>query len=92
MTERWQTISDLVDVMNTFPEDSENYAKIGKAVELMKTLVPKKPIVRKNAYGWKFYKCPQCGRELYADTGYKGAEKEMFCDACGQAVRWEGVK
>lgn len=41
-------------------------------------------VVRTNSYGTKFYFCPNCDRQFY--DFYK---KPVYCDQCGQAVKWE---
>lgn len=60
------------------------------ALALLKTQEPKPPLVTENAYGWKFYHCPSCGREFYGDRLHGRMDKMAFCDKCGQAVKWNG--
>lgn len=57
--------------------------------ELEKAQEPKPPIITENAYGWKFYHCPKCGREFYGDRLHGRMNKTAFCDKCGQAVKWD---
>lgn len=52
-------------------------------------LEPKPPIVKANAYGWKFFYCPSCGREFYTNRAQSVVNKANYCDQCGQAVKWE---
>lgn len=61
------------------------------ALALLKAQEPKPPIITENAYGWKFYHCPSCGREFYGDRLHCRMNKTAFCDKCGQAVRWDGL-
>lgn len=60
------------------------------ALELLKAQEPKPPIVKENAYGWKFFYCPSCGREFNANRKHGCVNAENFCDKCGQAVKWDG--
>lgn len=59
------------------------------ALELLKVQEPKPPIVKENAYGWKFFYCPSCGREFNANRKHGCVNAENFCDKCGQAVKWD---
>ena len=59
---------------------------IQDAIALLKAQEPKPPVVKENSYGWKFYYCPSCGKEFYQNN------KFSFCEKCGEAVKWEGVK
>lgn len=61
---------------------------IRDALALLKAQEPKPPIITENAYGWKFYHCPSCGREFYGDRLHGRMNKTAFCDKCGQAVKW----
>lgn len=61
-----------------------------KAHDMLKKQEPKHPLVTENAYGWKFYHCPSCGREFYGDRLHGRMNKMTFCDKCGQAVKWDG--
>ena len=58
------------------------------AISLLKAQEPKPPIVKENAYGWKFFYCPSCGREFNANRKHGRVNEENFCDKCGQAVKW----
>lgn len=60
------------------------------ALALLKAQEPKPPIITENAYGWKFYHCPSCGREFYGDRLHGRMNNAAFCDKCGQAVKWDG--
>ena len=60
------------------------------ALSMLKAQEPKPPLVTENAYGWKFYHCPSCGREFYGDRLPGRMDKTTFCDKCGQAVKWDG--
>lgn len=60
------------------------------ALTLLKEQEPKPPIITENAYGWKFYHCPSCGREFYTDRLHGRVNAMKFCDECGQAVKWDG--
>lgn len=55
------------------------------ALELLKLQEPKPVKITKNAYNYEFYYCPNCDRSFY-DTYYK---RPLFCDKCGQAVKWD---
>lgn len=59
------------------------------ALALLKEQEPKPPVIKENAYGWKFFYCPSCGREFYADRKHGCVNEVKFCDKCGQAVKWE---
>lgn len=39
-------------------------------------------IVKRNANGWRFYYCPNCGEQFVS----KG--KSEFCPFCGKVVNW----
>lgn len=62
------------------PEDVDDLEKA--AWDVLKLLESKPPVVKENAYGWKFHYCPGCGREFAYPVDY--------CDKCGQAVKWDG--
>ena len=53
-----------------------------KILALLKIQEPQSPVITENAYGWKFYHCPGCGREFVTPVD--------FCDKCGKAVKWDG--
>lgn len=54
------------------------------ALELLKEQEPKAVKIKKNAYNHEFYYCPRC------DRGFEDFfRKPMFCDKCGQAVKWD---
>ena len=58
---------------------------IEDAIELLKEQEPKVVKIKKNAYNHEFYYCPRC------DRGFEDFfRKPMFCDKCGQAVKWDG--
>ena len=57
------------------------------ALELLKLQEPKPVKIIKNAYNHEFYYCPNCDRG-FVDTYYK---RPLFCDECGQAVKWDGI-
>jgi len=53
-------------------------------LELLKEQEPKAVKIKKNAYNHEFYYCPRC------DRGFEDFfRKPMFCDKCGQAVKWD---
>ena len=70
------------------PDGIENKSLLCDALELLKAQEPKPPIVKENAYGWKFFYCPSCGREFNANRKHGRVNEENFCDKCGQAVKW----
>ena len=67
----------------------DHYEIVGAAIDLLKAQEPKPPIVKENAYGWKFFYCPSCGREFNANRKHGRVNEENFCDKCGQAVKWD---
>ena len=67
----------------------DHYEIVGAAIDLLKAQEPKPPIVKENAYGWKFFYCPSCGREFNANRKHGRMNEENFCDKCGQAVKWD---
>lgn len=54
------------------------------AAELLKEQEPQAVKIEKNAYNHEFYYCPRCDRGFEAFF-----RKPMFCDKCGQAVKWD---
>lgn len=68
---------DLMDVRLS-KEDAE------KILEMMKEREPKPVKITRNAYDYKFYHCPNCGRDFYDFYA-----KPYFCEKCGQAVKWD---
>ena len=42
---------------------------------MLKKQEPKPPVIKENAYGWKFHYCPCCRREFVRPVDY--------CDKCG---------
>ena len=71
------------------PYPACEYKLMQDALELLKAQEPKPPIVKENAYGWKFFYCPSCGREFNANRKHGRVNVENFCDKCGQAVKWD---
>ena len=65
---------------STIEAENKNMA-IDMAIAALEAQEPKSILVKKNAYGWPFWKCPKCGREFVTPV--------HFCDKCGQAVKWE---
>ena len=68
----------------------EEMQSLNDAIVLLKAQEPKPPVITENAYGWKFYHCPKCGREFYTDRLHGRVNAVKFCDKCGQAVKWDG--
>ena len=54
------------------------------ALELLKEQEPKPVKFSENAYGYKIYYCPKCGRWFEFPSN-----KSKYCDQCGQAVKWD---
>lgn len=54
------------------------------ALELLKEQKPKPVKFSENAYGYKTYYCPKCGRWFEFQFN-----KSKYCDQCGQAVKWK---
>jgi len=65
------------------------YATIsGETVrEVLEVLTDRKPIVTKNEYGKKFYKCANCGENF--DMDFDRPRKVKVCRHCGQGVKWD---
>lgn len=57
---------------------------IRDARALLKEQEPKPVKIVKNAYDYEFYYCPNCDRQFY--DFYK---KPVYCDRCGQEVKWK---
>ena len=56
------------------------YDMMRDAIELLEV---KDVEIKTNAYSWKFYYCPTCGKDFY------GFDKRVrFCNQCGQGIRW----
>ena len=92
MTDRGKVIRGLEEFKADLKPFSGNHAdwqKVDDALELLKAKEPKPPIVKENAYGWKFFYCPSCGREFNANRKHGRVNEENFCDKCGQAVKWD---
>lgn len=83
MTECKQVIAELLYLKHDCLEGSSTDQTLDKAIALLKAQEPKPPIIKENAYGWKFYYCPSCEKSFYQNN------KFSFCDKCGQAVKWE---
>ena len=58
--------------------------KMDDIVELLKEQKPKPVKFSENAYGYKTYYCPKCGRWFEFQFN-----KSKYCDQCGQAVKWD---
>ena len=97
MTDRDKVISHLA-IIRTWaevdqkrgginPECCADIVKwIDEALELLKEQEPKAVGIIKNAYNHEFYYCPRC------NSGFEDSFwKPMFCDKCGQAVKWDAV-
>jgi protein-arginine kinase activator protein McsA len=67
--------SDTYDCTQALSED---------ALLLLKEQEAKPVKIVKNAYNYEFYYCPNCNRQFY---GFYN--KHVYCDMCGQAVKWE---
>ena len=58
--------------------------RVTDTLALLKEQEPKAVKIKKNAYNHEFYYCPRC------DRGFEDFfRKPMFCDKCGQAVKWD---
>jgi len=75
-------VQSLIDHIKT-AADVDPWAK-EMAEELLKKQEPKPVKVVKNAYNYDFYFCPNCDRQFYGLY-----TRPLFCDRCGQAVKWE---
>ena len=94
MTDREKVIKQIEVDIGRANRTGEMFVYVGRktatdALALLKAQEPKPPIITENAYGWKFYHCPSCGREFYADRLHGRMNKTKFCDNCGQAVKWD---
>ena len=54
------------------------------AIALLKKQEAKPVNVSENAYGYKNYYCPNCGKWF----DYKDVERK-YCHRCGQEVKWD---
>ena len=80
---------DCQNQCDYWPDNRCEHLMMIDALELLKAQEPKPPIVKENAYGWKFFYCPSCGREFNANRKHGRVNVENFCDKCGQAVKWD---
>ena len=89
---RWHARDVMTELVycSTYMEDHKYMTNLNirfyayimrRAYEMLKSRIPQIPSIKENAYGVKFYKCPNCGRSF--DNG-----KVAYCDRCGQAVKW----
>lgn len=64
--------------------DEHNIAKITKECfeALIEKRIPKKPIIKTNAYDRKFYECPNCGIDI-ADVIFS---PYVYCHKCSQKI------
>lgn len=99
MTDREKVIEALDEIAEYFRECRSNASFGSKAEnrfwelqnaaraaqEMLKEQEPKPVKITKNVYNFEFYYCPNCGRGFEL-TYYK---RPLFCDKCGQAVKWE---
>lgn len=89
MTELENVISVLSAYKNHSFGDKAEKVTVEEIIALLKAREPKPPVIKENAYGWKFFYCPSCGREFYTSRKYEYVNGAKFCDKCGQAVKWE---
>lgn len=66
--------------------DEHNITKITKeCLELLiEKQIPKKPIIKTNAYNRKFYECPNCRIDI-ANVIFS---QYKYCRKCGQRIDW----
>lgn len=89
VTELGYCSHNMRDRRNITNLDIRFYAYImRKAHEMLNAQEPKPPVIKENAYGWKFFYCPSCSREFY-DRRPGWVNETIFCDKCGQAVKWD---
>lgn len=78
---------DLLDNLIGMVEDNQHNdydeaLKLG--IEALEKQIPKKPIIKTNAYNRKFYECPNCRIDIedVIFSPYK------YCRKCGQHIDW----
>lgn len=76
----------------------------GKAIEALEKQIPKKPLKRSFDYselkGKSYYEnyddflCPSCKKRIISNIngGWVAGRRQKYCDKCGQALDWEGIK
>lgn len=70
-----QTIRDALDFIQYQSEH---------IMAFLRDQEPKPVKFSENAYGYKTYYCPKCGRWFESQL-----KKAKYCDQCGQAVKWD---
>ena len=62
----------------------DNYEDADRIIEALEKQIPKKPIIKTNAYNKKFYECPNCRIDIedVIFSPYK------YCRKCGQHIDW----
>ena len=91
---RWEPGKNDREYIKLLEESRDDWKRIAqKAISKLKQQAkaqePKPPVIKENSYGWKFFYCPLCGREFYADRQHGCVNEAKFCDKCGQAVKWK---
>lgn len=76
----------------------------GKAIEALEKQIPKKPVKRpfdcSELKGKSYYEnydnflCPSCKKRIISNIngGWVAGRRQKYCDKCGQALDWEGIK
>ena len=65
-------------------DDGDLHEMYTDVISLLKQQEPKPVVITTNAYGTKFYRCPNCNKNFYEPWElYKD-----YCYVCGQAVKW----
>lgn len=78
------------DALNAIIELEEQISAMESGIKNTENrLIPRSPEIKTNDYGWKFYYCPNCGREFYGNREYGFFDRSKFCPDCGQEMKWE---
>ena len=91
MTDKERIIKGLESLHDRLCDAAKQYAiatldasMVADALALLKKQEAKPVKVSENAYGYKNYYCPNCGKWF----DYKDVERK-YCHRCGQEVKWD---
>lgn len=90
-------ISDIVTFLANGCYNGENSLDVQTLMDAEEALgkqMARKPLEKRNTNGTMLYRCPTCKEPLRTRTphGQKLTRKGRYCDACGQAIDWEGAE
>lgn len=76
------TEQEAINVFKGFKFTPREMKAVAMGVEALEKQIPKKPIIKTNAYNHKFYECPNCG----IDIEHVIFSPYLYCHKCAQKI------